>query len=332
MLRLSWCGAYWLHSGKDYRGGSLWQVIRKVSTKPLSLFRADGLDWMSLPGRRLWLALCGTVARNMSDAIWKRVYRCAQELTEQGVTPFTRGDLIRCVQRFASDCTPNSINPIIQGLTDNLRGGAPGAAGKNLLHSVGRGQFVLRGAATSLSSGEKASVTAARSQAGALREKDKQPAAIFHETLEIDGYAFQYICDIEPVNNDDGTVREFSPQDRYENYGRLALSRYGTGPFCKFKIPRDIAKSGVYALVVDGHVHYIGECENLSNRFNMGYGNISPRNCFTGGQETNCRINNLVSTSVSEGLKVTLWFHETKEYKKVESDLRAQGDFGWNRA
>jgi hypothetical protein len=83
-------------------------------------------------------------------------------------------------------------------------------------------------------------------------------------------------------------------------------------------------------LVIEGRVRYIGECENLSERFNMGYGNISPRNCFTGGQETNCRINSLVLRSLSEGLKTTLWFHETSDYKRIESDLRAQGGLGWN--
>lgn len=80
----------------------------------------------------------------MGDAIWKRVYRCAEELTRQGVTPFSRGDLIRCVQHCDPACKPDSINPVIQGLTDNLRGGAPGTVGKNLLHSVERGLFILR--------------------------------------------------------------------------------------------------------------------------------------------------------------------------------------------
>ena len=32
---------------------------------------------------------------------------------------------------------------MIQGVTDNLKGGAPGAVGKKILYSVGRGQFVL---------------------------------------------------------------------------------------------------------------------------------------------------------------------------------------------
>lgn len=33
---------------------------------------------------------------------------------------------------------------MIQGITDNLKGGAPGTVGKNILHGVSRGQFVLR--------------------------------------------------------------------------------------------------------------------------------------------------------------------------------------------
>jgi hypothetical protein len=170
----------------------------------------------------------------MSEAIWKRVCLCAQALTQQGVTPFTRGDLIDCVQRYDSDCSPNSINPIIQGLTDNLRGGAPGAVGKNLLHSVGRGQFVLRETTASQLSDKKPAAIPGGSQPEAVREQDKRMATITQETLSINGYAFRYICDIDPVNEDDGTVRQFTPQDRYKNTGRLALNRYGPGPFCKF--------------------------------------------------------------------------------------------------
>ncbi len=76
--------------------------------------------------------------------IWRLVEQCARELTTRGLTPFTRSDLIRCVKRRKPGCPENSINPVIQGVTDNLRGGAPGAEGKDILHSVGRGQFVTK--------------------------------------------------------------------------------------------------------------------------------------------------------------------------------------------
>lgn len=253
------------------------------------------------------------------------------------MTPFTRGDLIRRVQRRYPDCWPDSINPIIQGLTDNLRGGAPGAAGKNLLHSVGRGQFVLkssgirRPAFENLPRSDEPESLAASPQGG--RESvQKAMSDEEGEMLDIGGYSFALICDIEPEREDDGTVRIDWPGGRYNNAAGLPLNKYGTGPFCRFKIPGHLARSGVYAFVVNGKAQYVGECENLSARFNIGYGNISPRNCFIGGQETNCRINNLVLKAVDEAACVALWFYETDDYKLIESKLRQTSAFGWNRA
>ncbi len=77
------------------------------------------------------------------EPIWRIVQDCARELTRQGIVPFTRKDLIGGVKRHNPNRDANSINPIIQGITDNLKGGAPGANGKRILHSVSRGQFVL---------------------------------------------------------------------------------------------------------------------------------------------------------------------------------------------
>jgi len=76
--------------------------------------------------------------------IWRLIELAAKELTKSGQSPFRRGDLIKIVQRSRPSCDENSINPIIQGMTDNLRGGAPGAVGLDILHSVGRGMFVLK--------------------------------------------------------------------------------------------------------------------------------------------------------------------------------------------
>lgn len=75
--------------------------------------------------------------------LWRLVHQCAIQLTEQGNTPFTRADLVACVRKTVPDAKENSLNPVIQGIADNLKGGAPGADGRKLLHSVGRGQFVL---------------------------------------------------------------------------------------------------------------------------------------------------------------------------------------------
>ena len=122
------------------------------------------------------------------------------------------------------------------------------------------------------------------------------------------------------------------PQDRYKNTRNLPLNNYGKGPFCKFKVPNDYNCCGVYALIVNGTPKYIGECQNLSGRFNTGYGNISPRNCYVGGQETNCRVNNLIWQEAEKGSSVVLWFHQTEDYQEVELNLRNNRQFEWNKA
>ena len=53
----------------------------------------------------------------------------------------------------------------------------------------------------------------------------------------------------------------------------------------------------------------------------MGYGNISPRNCYTGGQSTNCKMNKAVMEYYEKGTPVDLYFYETDQYKQVELEL-----------
>ena len=149
--------------------------------------------------------------------------------------------------------------------------------------------------------------------------------------MRIAGYEFEHICDIELLRDTDGSVLGFMPQDRYNNARNLPLNRYGVGPFCKFKISNRFRASGVYVFVIAGEVRYVGECANLSGRFNVGYGNISPKNCFKGGQETNCRLNNLIYTVVQAGQRISLWFFQTAAYKSVEAALRSALNPPWNR-
>lgn len=258
--------------------------------------------------------------------IWRLIQRCATEFTAAGHTSFSRGDLIRCVQRTNPEYGADSINPIIQGVTDNLRGGAPGAVGKNILHSVARGRFVL-------CSGKKASLpqpvpTPAPAQRPSTVDTFKADAG---KSVTLDCFPFLFVCRIDPARNPSGSVAEFLPQSRFRNEWGLPLNRYGAGPFCKFKIPGNLEVSGVYALVAGDGVKYIGECERLSRRYNMGYGNISPRNCFRGGQETNCRINNLILGAIKSGANLSLWFHETQQHKAVELRLRDKLRPPWNR-
>lgn len=56
---------------------------------------------------------------------------------------FTRQDIIRVFKAVYPDANENTINPMIQGMTDNRTGGAPGAVGRNILHCIGNGIYEL---------------------------------------------------------------------------------------------------------------------------------------------------------------------------------------------
>jgi hypothetical protein len=105
---------------------------------------------------------------------------------------------------------------------------------------------------------------------------------------------FKFICEIKPLINDRGQIMEYYPSTKYNNRANKKLNKYGKGPFCRFRIPNIINSEGVYIIKVNNDILYVGECENLSHRFNLGYGQISPRNCFVGGQSTNCKINSYI--------------------------------------
>lgn len=149
--------------------------------------------------------------------------------------------------------------------------------------------------------------------------------------MRLAGYEFAHVCDLNPTRQMDGCVEPVAPQSRYLNKKGLPLNRYGAGPFCKFRIPNNLRWSGVYAITIADELRYIGECENLSKRFNAGYGNISPKNCFKSGRETNCRVNNLIYAAACQGLQASLWFFESGDRKTVESVLLATLKLAWNR-
>lgn len=143
-------------------------------------------------------------------------------------------------------------------------------------------------------------------------------------------YPFEYVCAIEPERDDTGKIRRFMPQSHYKNVRGLPVHQYGRGPFCRFRVPRNLQLQGVYTLLVDEQVKYVGECVNLSSRFNMGYGQISPRNCFVGGQRTNCKINRYILEVAETGRQIEVRFYETLERPAVEGELIASFRPPWN--
>lgn len=151
-----------------------------------------------------------------------------------------------------------------------------------------------------------------------------------------EGHEFSLVGAIEPLLDYAGKALEELPQSRYRNADRVPLNNYGHGPFCRFRVAKGRRESGVYVIMNAQTVLYVGECQNLEDRYSSnGYGGISPRNCFKGGQETNCRINNLILETVNNGGRPTLWFHPSGEGKsarvEMETHLMAALRPTWNR-
>ncbi|MBI5150362.1 MAG: hypothetical protein HZA28_06295 [Candidatus Omnitrophica bacterium] len=160
----------------------------------------------------------------------------------------------------------------------------------------------------------------------------KTQSTSYYQNMDINGHRFVLICAMKPEKDTEGNILRFEPQDKYENKRGVSLNKYGSGKFCRFRIPVGINQPGVYIITVNNAYKYMGECVDLSLRFNMGYGQISPRNCFTGGQETNCRINKLILEEALTSGEIKLWFYKTRDYKRVEKKLLGNQKWPWNRS
>lgn len=149
--------------------------------------------------------------------------------------------------------------------------------------------------------------------------------------VQVGDFQFDFVCRIEPLRGPHGSIQEYLPQVRSLHHGTKPLNNYGDGPFCRFRVPSNLPFQGVYLITVNDAARYVGECEHLSRRFGpTGYGSIQPRNCFVGGQATNCKINNLVLQNTRLGREIRLWFYATSERKQIEALLIRQLNPDWN--
>ena len=148
---------------------------------------------------------------------------------------------------------------------------------------------------------------------------------------EFERIPFEHITKISPKTEKNNGIKKYFSYKRYSKRNQKDLHDYGEGPFCKFKIPNEYKKSGVYILTIDEKIKYVGECQNLSKRYNMGYGNISPRNCFKGGQSTNCRINNKIFKETTNNKIINLFFKPTSDKNNLESFLIERFSPSWNK-
>ena len=156
--------------------------------------------------------------------------------------------------------------------------------------------------------------------------------------IDVRGYRFAWTADVEPDRDANGEPVEHSPQDRYAKAEIAELHRYGAGPFCRLRFEALPHASCIYILTLGGDVTYIGETQSLAERWGpRNFGSIQPRNCFTvqgvPGQQTNCRINNLILNEACSRRRIELWHlkeNDVSARKKIETELVNQLNPSWN--
>lgn len=129
---------------------------------------------------------------------------------------------------------------------------------------------------------------------------------------------FVKFCTLTLLSDKTGSIC-IQPQKRYNNIKHYAyLDNVDDDTvFCKFKPDLPCVK-GVYLWVVNDEIIYIGESVNIKSRFNDGYGNISPRNCYVGGQSTNVRMNKVALLYNRDKNPIDIYYCITDEHKKFE--------------
>ncbi len=110
-------------------------------------------------------------------------------------------------------------------------------------------------------------------------------------------------------------VKELNIENTHENYSKkdsVELNSYGNSLFAKFKIENNALtrQVGLYAFFKNDELLYIGRTHaSFHERLSTGYGNISPKNCYIGGQSTNCKMNSYINKSMSDGESITYYVY-----------------------
>ncbi|SER50780.1 GIY-YIG nuclease family protein [Natrinema salaciae] len=146
------------------------------------------------------------------------------------------------------------------------------------------------------------------------------------------GQEFDFVDTVTVERNEEGQIALKMPQNRYDKSDEIPVHQYGWGPFCKFYADTFPYKetAGVYIFTANHQIVYIGETVNIHSRIQAGYSNISPKNCFEGGQQTNCRINNAILEIVRNRGQVALWVMEAEDRKQREAELIEECNPSWN--
>ncbi len=142
------------------------------------------------------------------------------------------------------------------------------------------------------------------------------------KTKTLLSYNFVYVDTIKLEQDANGDIISYNSKGRYLKKDTASLNKYGNLEFCRFFVNNLPTVSGIYALFEDDVCVYIGRAKNLSARWGRrNYGAISPKNCYVGGQSTNCKVNNYIYEATKAGKKLELYIYETQNYIQVEKQL-----------
>jgi hypothetical protein len=145
-------------------------------------------------------------------------------------------------------------------------------------------------------------------------------------------HEFNFVDTIKVERNENGQIDLKMPQHRYSKSDKTPVHQYGWGPFCTFHVDTAFYRetAGIYIFTRNHEIVYIGETVDIHNRIQNGYSNISPKNCFEGGQQTNCRINNGILKAVRDRGQAALWAMETTDRIQKEASLINECEPIWN--
>ncbi|WP_298571844.1 hypothetical protein [uncultured Aliiroseovarius sp.] len=110
------------------------------------------------------------------------------------------------------------------------------------------------------------------------------------------------------------------PQDRFTNPKKYPLAREYDTHYCSFKVDAP-KRSGVYWILLDGAVVYIGRAKSLHNRLSIQYGTVSPRHPYKGGQLQKCRTNAKINKALGAGRSVVFRWEACEDYEDREKRM-----------